>query len=183
MRKIFFTLSLMPLFFACNTGNQKENELLRKENELLKRELAIEKKENQITKETIEDNEVQHSYLSKLDLDIIELSKLMNVDFTSLILDSDGNIKYDSGTGSNGRFSGNMKNVNLSIEHKSIIVENQGLGNPSEGIIAVIHFRCKNGTKCLTDLGFEHSSSIMSFGNKANANKAYKLLNRIQQNL
>ena len=199
MKRTFIILLLSPLFFACNTENQKENELLQKENELLKRELEIEKKEKETSTKTLEPK-TNLTYGSKPEskkipkkitsYDIInstirELKSLLNSDEnTTVQIDNYGNFSFDMGSASAGRVSGNLKDVILSIEY---VPERPGCADICPEM-ELIHFRCINGNKCVTDPAdpkmygyFERG--LISFDNLEIGKKTYKLLARIQNNL
>jgi hypothetical protein len=185
-----FSFSLVLLALSCNSNNSnealllKENELLKKEvelqkmkNELLKKEKQIKRKTNFNNKKKI-NKKLKKTENNNLHSLIYELSQLLGE--TLQKIDTEGNISYDSGTASSGRFSGNLRDVNINLKYHT---DSDCDGCPSQGILANIVFTCKNNLNCLEDMGFKQSSSLMSFSNKNKAKKVYEILIQIQNNL
>ncbi len=99
-------------------------------------------------------------------------------------IDNYGNFSFDMGSASAGRVSGNLKDVIISIEHKP---ERPGCADicpPME----IIHFRCVNGRKCVTDPADPESfgyfnEGVISFDNLKMGRNTYKLLSTIKKNI
>lgn len=189
MKKILAILILSSLIVNCNSSNQKEKELMKKENELLKRELEIQKKENQLskTKKALPKKKIEQKKSKEIIAQetIIELKNLLNNNNWEIVkLDNYGNFSFDMGSASVGRISGNLKDVIINIEHKP---ERPGCADvcpPME----IIHFKCINGKKCVTDpadpkLYGYFNQGVISFENLENGKKTYKLLSIIQKNI
>ncbi len=180
MKKII-SLLITIFILSCNTNNKNET-LLKKENELLKREIEIQKKEKELENNFIGKGKRKLKEKRKSKIGIATLIKDLSIELgeTLVKIDTNGTIKYDSGTASNGRFFGNLKNVKLSLQYNK---NSDCDGCPSQGVLASIRFKCKNNSKCLEDMGYKHNSNLISFGNKNKAKKVYDILIEIQKNL
>ena len=180
MKKIVF-LIILGVIMSCKS-NDKNETLLKKENELLRREIELQKKEKELLKQNNVNHKVNTTKKKSKKVEVATLIKrLSNLLGETLVkIDTYGNIKYDSGTASNGRFSGNLKNVTLNLQYNK---NSDCDGCPSQGVLASILFKCKNKKKCLDDMGFKQNSSLISFSNKEKAKKTYNLLIQIQNNL
>lgn len=116
---------------------------------------------------------------------IVELKNLLNKNNWGIVkIDKYGNFSFDMGSASAGRVSGNLKDVTISIEHSP---ERPGCADvcpPME----IIHFKCINGKKCVTDTADSKlygylNQGVITFQNLKNGKKTYKLLSIIQENL
>jgi hypothetical protein len=99
-------------------------------------------------------------------------------------IDNLGNFKFDTGAASTGRVSGNLSNVFISLE---ILPERPGCADICPET-AIIHFKCENGTNCVTDpfdpqLSGYHNEGAISFQNLETGKKVYTLLNQIKNKL
>lgn len=184
MNKILVITIISVLLFSCNSKEQ--NELLVQENELLKKELEIEKREKELLLEnstnnnskTVEPTKDRNTKYDILNSDIKELNKLLN----DSNIDVYGNFSIDMGSASAGRVMGNLKDVYLSIEH---LPERPGCADICPEMV-IIHFRCYDGKKCLTDPAFKEfysDESGISFENIKNGKRVYNLLQKIKDNL
>lgn len=114
--------------------------------------------------------------------DIKEFFTLLNDGITVTSINSEGDFSIDMGAASAGRVSGNLKDVNLSIEY---LPEMPGCADICPEM-AVISFKCKSKTECLSDptlMEFRTERSGITIANKDRGAYIYDLLIRIQKNL
>lgn len=184
-KTLIFTI-ISILFISCNSNSKKQNELLVLENELLQKELEIEKREKELLLENSIKKSPESSKPTKhrntkydwLNSDIEEFNKLLN----DSNIDVYGNFSFDMGSASVGRIMGNLKSVYLSIEH---LPERPGCADICPEMI-IIHFRCYEAEKCLTDPAFkefDNDYKTISFSNIETGKKVYNLLQRIKESL
>jgi hypothetical protein len=175
-------LLFVALMASCNNSDNKKKGSEGKY-KMLKSELALEKKANDILNKEIPQQNSNFSNIKQIESDIEKIDQLMNIGSTVLEIDSNGAIKYDSGTASTGRFEGSLKNMELSLKLKKNIPKNERDGNPSESTLAVIYLDCNNNKKCLEDNGLYGTASIISFDDQSIGERVFELLNAIQNNL
>lgn len=171
--KNFTLISIVLLFFACNS-NDRHEELL-KENELLKQELELERKGKptnaSLTTVAAFKNEKTNSTISELR----KLAPDSNIDVY-------GNFSIDMGSASSGRVMGNLKEIELDNE---LLPERPGCADICPETF-VIHFFCIENKKCLTDPAFREFTSekgFISFENIEYGKRFYELLMNIKSNL
>ncbi len=188
MKKTFiFLILIITTILGCKSDSDKERELLEKENQLLKKELELEKRENALEfedKKSISNESIQknNENLSKakntIKSDIIEFKKLFSGDITTVQLNTKGDFSFDMGSASAGRVSGNLRSVEIIMEH---IPERPGCADICPEMI-LIRFECKNDKNCVTDPAFSNTyydSGAISITNIELGRESYRLLRKI----
>lgn len=160
MTRVFCILLSISFFFSCNSKVNSEKDFLEERVGL----------SAGMTREEM------------INSDIKEIFTLLNDGITVTSIDSEGNFSIDMGAASVGRVSGNLKDVNLSIEY---LPEMPGCADicPER---AVISFKCKSKTECLADptlMEFRTERSGITIANKDRGGYVFDLLIRIQMNL
>jgi len=121
--------------------------------------------------------------VTKKDL-IIKLESHFNTEYSDADIDNLGNFKFDMGSASAGRVFGNLRDVFITME---ILPERPGCADVCPEM-AVIHFKCENNQKCVTDpanpqLYGYFDEGIITFVNLETAKEVYQLLNEIKKTL
>ncbi|RLJ69066.1 hypothetical protein CLV86_0459 [Lacinutrix venerupis] len=128
-----------------------------------------------------EDSKNKNSELKEL---ITEVESYFEGEVSDADIDNLGNFKFDTGAASTGRVSGKLSKVFISLE---IIPEHPGCADICPEM-ALIHFKCENETKCVTDpadpqtYGY-FNEGVISFENLETGKKVYSLLNEIKNKL
>lgn len=160
MKNIFHILISAILFISCNTKGTDEPNLSK----------IIPPLPEVMTKE------------EKVNSDIKSIFKLLNDDIVKTSIDSNGYFSFDMGAASVGRVTGNLKEVNVSIQY---LPEQPGCADICPEM-ALIIFKCKFGIECVSDPYFTEIKSkggTISLVNLDTASLLYDLLKRIQSNL
>ena len=128
-----------------------------------------------------EESKSKKSELNEL---ITEVESYFEGDISDADIDNLGNFKFDSGAASTGRVSGKLSKVFITLE---ILPERPGCADICPEM-ALIHFKCENDTKCVTDpanpqfYGY-FNEGVISFENLETGKKVYSLLNEIKDKL
>lgn len=160
MKNIFYILISAILFISCNTKSIEKN----------------------ISSSIIHPLPEGMTKVEKVNSDIKSIFKLLNDDIIKTSIDSNGFFSFDMGTASAGRATGNLKDVNVSIQY---LPEQPGCADICPEM-ALIIFECKFGIECVSDSYFTDIKSkegSISLVNLDTASLLYDLLKRIQSNL
>lgn len=120
----------------------------------------------------------------KTDSLINELESKLNGEYTDADIDKLGNFKFDMGSASAGRVSGKLSEVFISME---ILPSRPGCADICPEM-AIIHFKCPNNVKCVTDpadpkaYGY-FNEGVITFENLEIAKDVYNLLNNIKKSM
>lgn len=160
MKNIFYILISAIVFISCNTKGTEKG----------------------ISSKTINPLSEGMTKEEKVNSDIKSVFKLLNDDTVKTSIDSNGYFSFDMGAASAGRVSGNLKDVNLSIQYLPV---RPGCADICPEMALVI-FECKFGKECLGDPTFSKIKSetgTISLVNLDIASLLYDFLKRIQSNL